>query len=136
MQVYRKILVTMDCTPVDAAIVKHVTALALQNEAQVYLLHVVHAHTLDQERTLLEQAETTIRNHRETMRQQGVSVHIIIRSGDPEREIMVEVEDGDYDLVAMATHGHKFFADVILGSVSDHLKHRLRIPLLLLNGRQ
>ena len=31
----------MDCSSVDDAIIEHVTALAIQNTAQVYLLHVV-----------------------------------------------------------------------------------------------
>jgi hypothetical protein len=52
MQVYRKILVTIDCSSVDDTIVAHVSALALQNNAQVALLHVVHSHTLDQHRVL------------------------------------------------------------------------------------
>jgi len=44
MQVYKKILVTMDCSSVDDVIIEHVTALALQNEAEVNLIHVVHSH--------------------------------------------------------------------------------------------
>jgi len=136
MQVYRKILVTMDCTAVDAVIVAHVTSLARQNQAEVHLLHVVHAHTLDQERTLREQAERALDIHCTAMRQQGVTAHVMLRRGDPEREILQEVEEGGYDLVAMATHGHTFLADALLGSVSRGLKHHLRIPLLLLRGER
>jgi len=60
MQLYKNILVTMDCTSVDDAIIEHVSALALQNTAQVSLLHVVHSHTLDQDRALREHAETCL----------------------------------------------------------------------------
>ena len=42
---------------------EHVAALALQNKATVHLLHVVHSHTLDQDRTLREQAETALKTH-------------------------------------------------------------------------
>lgn len=52
MQVYKKILVTIDCSPVDDAILRHISAVARQNEAKVYLLHVVHSHTLDQDRVM------------------------------------------------------------------------------------
>ena len=45
MQIYKKIMVTIDCSPVDETILKHVAALAIQNKAEVYLLHVVHSHT-------------------------------------------------------------------------------------------
>ena len=46
MQVYKKIIVTIDCSPVDSAIIQHVALLAVQNRAKVCLLHVIHAHTI------------------------------------------------------------------------------------------
>jgi universal stress protein A len=132
MQVYKKILVTMDCSFVDEAIIEHVTALALQNNAQVYLLHVVHSHTLDQNRALREHAEATLKSRCEILRERGVVAHIVIRTGEPDPEILKEIEEKDYDLVAMATHGHSFIGDILFGSVSRTLKHRISTPLLLI----
>ncbi len=48
------------------------------------------------------------------------------------RKRSCEIETGEYDLVAMATHGHNFFGDILFGSVSDSLKHKINVPLLLL----
>jgi nucleotide-binding universal stress UspA family protein len=132
MQVYRKILVAIDCSPVDDAIIEHVALLARQNSAKVYLLHVVHSHTLDQNRVLTEKARVTMAGYRETLEAQGVEAFIRIRSGEPDPEILEEIEEGDYDLVAMATHGHTFLGDLLFGSVSRTLKHKIQIPLLLL----
>jgi len=132
MQVYKKILVTMDCSSVDDAIIRHITALAVQNSAEVYLLHVVHSHTLDQDRALREDAEKNLNAHCDVMRQQGINVHVLIRGGEPEEQILQELNENDYDLLAMATHGHKFFGDLLFGSVSKTLKHKIKIPLLLL----
>ncbi len=132
MQVYKKILVTIDCSPVDQAIIQHVTPLAIQNQAEVCLLHVIHAHTIDQRRTLREQTEVCLKDHCETLRAQNIQINSIIREGEPDEEIFKEIETGDYDLVAMATHGHKFFGDFLFGSVSESLKHKISIPLLLL----
>ena len=67
------------------------------------------------------------------MQAEGIDVRSIIKSGEPEEEIIREIETGDYDLVAMATHGHTFIGDILFGSVSDSLKHKISIPLLLLN---
>lgn len=134
MQVYKKILVTIDCSPVDAAIVDHVSALAIHNQAQVYLLHVVHSHTLDQDRALREKSEATLNSYCTRMRETGIDAHILIRGGEPEKEILKEIDENDYDLVAMATHGHTFMGDILFGSVSDALKHRINIPLLLLKS--
>jgi nucleotide-binding universal stress UspA family protein len=132
MQVYKKILVAMDCSSVDDAIIEHVSALALQNNAQVYLLHVVHSHTLDQDRALRAIAEASLKSRRELLLDRGIQARIVIRSGEPDTEILEEIARKDYDLVAMATHGHSFIGDILFGSVSRTLKHRISIPLLLI----
>jgi len=134
MQVYKKILVTMDCSAVDDLIIEQVTALALQNRAEVSLLHVVHSHTLDQDRVLREDAETTLAARRDMLRSQGIEVRIVIRSGEPDDEILKEIEENDYSLVAMATHGHSFIGDILFGSVSRTLKHKISVPLLLVGA--
>ena len=132
MQVYKKILVTIDCSKVDQTILRHVAPLALQNRAEISLLHVVHAHTLDQRRVMRAQTETCLSGYCAGLRAQGVEASQLIRDGEPDEQILKEIETGGYDLVAMATHGHKFFGDILFGSVSKSLKHNIRIPLLLL----
>lgn len=134
MQIYKKIMVTIDCSPVDETILKHVAALAIQNKAEVYLLHVVHSHTLDQNRVLREHCETCLSGYRDALSRQGIKVHVVIRSGEPDVEILDEIDKDDYDLIAMATHGHGFLGDLLFGSVSDKLKHRTQVPLLLIKA--
>ncbi len=135
MQVYKKILVTMDCSPVDDTIITHISLLAKQNNSEVFLLHIIHAHTLDQKRALGEKAEKQLNEHRIRLESAGIRTHTIFRTGEPETEILKEIEEKDYDLVAMATHGHHFFGDILFGSVSDKLKHSISIPLLLIRSR-
>ncbi|MBU2647628.1 universal stress protein [bacterium] len=132
MQVYRKILVTIDCSSTDEAIIEHVSALAIQNSAEVYLLHVVHSHTLDQHRALTEKADGYLETYCKTLKSKGIQAHTVVRDGEPDEQILAEIEKKDYDLVAMATHGHTFIGDLLFGSVSRHLKHNIKIPLLLL----
>lgn len=134
MQVYRKILVAMDCTQVDDVIIEHVSRLALQNNAQVVLLHVVHSHTLDQDRELRMRAEEALEARREFLQGKGVEAKVIIRQGEPEKEILAEIDTNDYDLVAMATHGHSFIGDILYGSVSRTLKHTISLPLLMIGS--
>ena len=134
MQVYKNILVAIDCSSVDNAILEHVARLALQNGAEVCLLHVVHSHTLDQERVLRQEAETLLNSYRKRLQDRGVKVRVRIRSGEPDEAVLEEVAGNDYDLVAMGTHGHGFLRDILLGSVSDTLKHKIDIPLLLLRS--
>ena len=135
MQLYKKILVAIDCSAVDKTIIAHVARLAAQNSAHVYLLHIVHSHTLDQNRALRQKCESMMKSYGKTLQEHGVEFTITIKTGEPEEEILKEIERCDYDLVAMATHGHGFLADMLYGSVSDSLKHKINTPLLLLRGR-
>ena len=132
MQVYKNILVTIDCSPVDDAIVKHVALLAVQNRAKVCLLHVIHAHTIDQRRVLREQAEACLEKHCGKLRALNIETRSTMPVGEPGEQVLQEIANGGYDLVAMAVHGHKFPGDFLFGSVSEILKHKISIPLLLL----
>lgn len=134
MQIYKKILVAIDCSRVDEAIINHISLVARQNQAEVYLLHVLHAHSLDQKRILRHRAEESLQAHLKHLRAQGIEAFTLLKNGEPEEEILAEIATGDYDLAAMATHGHGFFGDLLFGSVSDTLKHHINIPLLLLRG--
>ncbi len=134
MQLYKKILLTIDCSDVDGPIITHVSALARQNNAQVVLVHVIHAHTLDQDRALREKASIAMESYLGIMRAEGIEVDSLIKNGEPEEEILREIETGGYDLVAMATHGHTFIGDILFGSVSESLKHKITVPLLLLKN--
>lgn len=134
MQLYKKILVTIDGSPADRAVLDHVSAVARQNQAQVFLLHVVHSHTVDQERALRESGQAAVDGYRDKLRAEGVEAFSLIRSGEPEEEILGEIEGNDYDLVALGTHGHTFLGDILFGSVSAVLKHKVRIPLLLIRS--
>lgn len=134
MQVYKSILVTIDCSPVDEVILEHVARLAVQNRARVTLLHVVHSHTLDQERAMRAAAERALHHHVSRLSKEGIDARIVIRSGEPDKEVLAAVEGEDYDLVAMATHGHAFLGDLLFGSVSKKLKHKIDVPLLLIKA--
>ena len=133
MLVYKEILVAIDCSPVDDTVLQHVSALALQLGASLHLLHVVHSHTLDQERYLREHSTITLERYRKMLQAAGIDVHVVIRSGEPEREILQEIEEHGYDLLAMAIHGHHLPGRILFGSVSRSIRQKITIPLLLLN---
>ena len=134
MQLYKKILVAIDCSPVDETIIRHITGLAKLCQAKVSLIHVVHSHTLDQERSLHEKARPILEGYQKRLQDEGIEAEILLYSGEPDEEILKEIETDHYDLVAMATHGHTFFGDLLFGSVSRSLKHKISIPLLLLRA--
>jgi universal stress protein A len=46
--------------------------------------------------------------------------------------VLAEVQENDYSLVALATHGHSSWGDLLFGSVSRKLKHSIHVPLLMI----
>ena len=55
--------------------------------------------------------------------------------GDPAKEIVKWVKQKGCDLVAMSTHGHRFLADLFLGTTASRVQHRISVPVLLLRAK-
>ncbi|NTW68811.1 MAG: universal stress protein [Chlorobiaceae bacterium] len=136
MHIYRDILVAIDCSPADETVISHVSSLAIKLGSVVHLLHVVHSHTLDQNRDLRAQAVTLLNRYREKMLTDGIDTRVIIRSGEPEHEILRETEENRYDLLAMAAHGHRLPERILFGSVSRTVRKKITLPLLLINAER
>jgi nucleotide-binding universal stress UspA family protein len=131
---FSNILVLLDCSPVDDAVVNEVLRIASGGAVRVTLVHVVHSHTLDQDRALREKSSRDMAERVLQFSAASVKAEPLFLSGEPETELARHINAGTYDLVAMATHGHKLFQDMLLGSVSDYLKHAVNVPLLMVRG--
>lgn len=136
MCTFSHILMLLDCSSVDDAIVNYVINIAKCGGIKVTLVHVVHSHTLDQDRVLKEQADQTMKERATQFEKAGIKAEILILSGEPEKELEKEIKTEKYDLVALATHGHKAFSDILYGSVSDYLKHTVETPILMVKGKR
>lgn len=60
-----------------------------------------------------------------------VSYAVIIKTGNPIKEILAQVARGGYDIMVMASHGHGFFHESHLGSTARRILRRSPIPVLL-----
>ena len=132
MGLYENILVTIDCSPVDTVIVEHVIKLAGIHKSTVHLLHIIHSHTLDENYSLEKKAKPELDRIKKQFEDQNIQTHIILKNGEPENEVVQAIREGDYDLVAMALHGHRHIFDILYGSVSDAVKHKTDVPILLI----
>jgi manganese transport protein len=54
--------------------------------------------------------------------------------GDPATELIKTARSEGVDLVAMATHGHRFLNDLIHGTTVDRVRHELTVPILLVRA--
>ena len=62
----------------------------------------------------------------------GISADAELAYGDPADQIIKWVEKKRCDLVAMSTHGHRFLADLFLGSTATKVRHNIAVPILFL----
>ena len=60
----------------------------------------------------------------------GQRVDIIVRPGDPAREIRRESEQLPFDLLILGTHGRSGFERLFLGSVTEKVLRSTRVPVL------
>lgn len=68
----------------------------------------------------------------EELRGEGFEVDYGLAMGEPSNEIVKYAREHDVDLIAMATHGHRFLGDLIHGSTADKVRHLVDVPVLLL----
>lgn len=138
---YKRILVPLENSKYDDAIVAHVRELAKLMRASVVLIHVAdgfaarNAHQLnlresEEMRLDLEYLE----RRTEEMKHAGIDADSVLAGGEPSREIAEAAAREQCDLIAMSTHGHKFVKDVLYGSVANEVRHITRVPVLLVRG--
>ncbi len=137
---YDTILLTLDGTPTDRAIIEHVKQLAKLAHSRIVLLHVADgwaARTYGPDAVSPEITEDTA--YLETVRLEFQSLDIPAESelayGEPDKEIIKWVRQRSCDLVAMSTHGHRFLADLFLGTTANRVQHSVSVPVLLLRAK-
>jgi nucleotide-binding universal stress UspA family protein len=137
---YNTILVTLDGTPSDRAIIEHIKQLAKLANSRLVLLHVADgwaARTYGRDAVSAEIAEDTayLEKVRAEFQSSDIPAQAELAYGDPAKEIIKWVKEKGCDLVAMSTHGHRFLADVFLGTTATRVQHNISAPVLLLRAK-
>ncbi|HTY89271.1 MAG TPA: universal stress protein [Candidatus Acidoferrum sp.] len=137
---YKTILVTLDSTPTDRAIIEHVKPLAQWAASRVVLLHVADgwaARTYGRDAVSREITDDTayLDKVRAEFQSAGIPAEAELAYGDPVKEIVKWVREKGCDLVAMSTHGHRFLADLFLGTTATKVQHHVSVPVLLLRAK-
>jgi nucleotide-binding universal stress UspA family protein len=137
---YETILVTLDGTPSDRAIIEHVKQLAKLARSRLVLLHVADgwaARTYGPDAVSPEITEDTayLEGVRAEFESIGIPAQAELAYGEPAEQIIKWVEKKRCDLVAMSTHGHRFLADIFLGATATRVRHKISAPVLLLRAK-
>jgi nucleotide-binding universal stress UspA family protein len=139
---YRHILVAVENSGADRTILEHVTQLAQLTGARLLLVHVAdgwaarnfdrlnlrESEEMKADRAYLDQIQSEL-----TAR--GLAVTTKLAMGDPSDELIRVATEQHVDLIAMSTHGHRYFSDLIHGTTADRVRHLVKVPVLLLRAQ-
>lgn len=136
---YKTILITLDATDVDTAILEHIRPLARVMHSKLVLLHVADGwaarlHGSDAVSPEVNHDNAYLDRVQAELAGEGFEVESHLAFGDPATEIVRWVEEKGCDLIAMSTHGHRFLADLVLGSTANRVRHKVSVPVLLLRA--
>lgn len=132
---YHQIAVTIDFSSIDSLTIR--SAVSQGGKSAHYLLvHIVEtagamwygSEIADHESDADAAALTSYRTQ---LREQGYHVEIKIGFGNPKQVIPEIVNEFSADLLVMGAHGHKWMKDLVFGTTVDTVRHRVKIPVLI-----
>ncbi|HEY4132236.1 MAG TPA: universal stress protein [Gemmatimonadaceae bacterium] len=140
---YKRILVPLEHSDYDDAIVEHVRKLAKFCGASIVLIHVADGWAARNVNQLHLRESEEMRLDREYLERRcerfegdGLAAECLLAGGDPGKEIAEAAQREQCDLIAMSTHGHRFIKDMLYGSVANEVRHMSRVPVLLVRGEK
>lgn len=139
---YKRILVAIENSNADKAILSHIRDLARLTGAELLLVHVADGFAARHFDDLKLRESEEMRADREylasleaTLTAEGFTARTELAKGDPATELIRVAQAEGSDLIAMSTHGHRFLADVVKGTTVDRVRHLVKIPVLLLRAQ-
>ena len=137
---YDKILVTLDGTATDRAIIEHVKHLASVMHSRLVLLHVADGWAArnfgpDAVSPEVTEDKAYLQKVLDELQGAGIPTEAELAFGKPVDEIVKWVREKGCDLVAMSTHGHRFLGDLFRGTTATRVQHRVSVPVLLLRAK-
>lgn len=133
----KKILVPVDGSKQSARSIKLASNLAHIANAEMMILNVIPhiadggARTKAFDKQLLEISSNILKQAKKVPDRQGIKVKTRTIKGSPGPEIVKAVKNGKYDHIVMSTTGTGMGKEGMLGSVSNFVLHKSKIPVYL-----
>jgi manganese transport protein len=135
---FNKIAITIDFSWMDS---KTINAATKQGgkEAHYLLIHVVESvgaivmgSEINDLETLADKQQ--LQSYLSELKNNGYNVEVVLGYGNPNKSIPKLVNEFNPDLVVMGAHGHTGLKDLIFGTTVNTVRHRVKIPVLIVKG--
>jgi universal stress protein A len=131
---FSNILCPVDFDQGSLAAITLASDIALEHDAVLHLLHVIHLHPAAEPSLSFAEAEAKARTRLEQISNQklktGTRFELLVVTGDAAGEILQAATRLGIDLIVMTTHGRKGFRRLVLGSVAERVVREARCPVL------
>jgi nucleotide-binding universal stress UspA family protein len=139
---YQHILIAIENSAADRAVLTHVEELAHLTGAKLLLVHVADGWAARHYEELKLRDSEEIRDDRQYLERiradlasRGFETRAHLAMGDPASELVKVAEEEGVDLIAMSTHGHRFLNDLLRGSTADRVRHHVQVPVLMVRAK-
>lgn len=139
LQTFRRVAVTVDFSSVDPKALRSAVSMCDENSTLI-LLHVVEtasAMVLGKDAFDAETKSDTLRldAYAAQIQATGRRTEVVIGHGSPRQVLPDLINESSPDLLVMAGHGHSGIGDLVHGATIDAVRHRITVPLLVVQGQ-
>ena len=132
---HKRIAVTVEFRPLDERVLNAALAQG-GKEAEYILIHITESAAarylgaLTDDREAVDDA-TNLEHYAEKLRAVGYNAEAVVGQGSPVVAIAELVNTSEADLLVMGSHGHRGLKDLLFGATVDAVRHRVKVPVLV-----
>jgi manganese transport protein len=134
----KNIAVSVDFSSADEEAILHALDIG-GHEANYTLIHVVetvgamfYGNKISDHETFID--EKLLLDYHHMIEGKGFKVDTKLGFGKPGKIIPKIINEGNYHILIMGTHGHTGLKDLVFGTTVDNVRHQITIPLFLVKN--
>lgn len=135
---YNNITLALDFTEIDNSVIQHALSLGNINTHYQFIhivesaIAIVYGDKTDDYETISD--KKVLDNYASSIRKLGYNVSCNLGYGSPKTAIPELVNNFNSDVLVLGSHGHKWFKDLLFGTTINAVRHRVKIPVLIVRN--
>lgn len=131
-----RLLVALDGSRGDAAVLEEVTRLAASAPLEVTLLRVAHYHTRGEREVEWARSQAIVEHARVRLSLPEAVVHTLVCDGEVAETIVAQAQAQRADLIVMAGQGHTVLRRAIERSLPDWVRRYASVPVVVVRAQR